>query len=394
MICVPTISPGTFSTVMSKIMYQTQGVGRFGQTEYFAKPLFQNWAMFLAMTGCLVIYEINKRRGTYGERMPLKGNNGNGGALSRDDPRVYYMVAVPAACDFIATYLMAVGLLWINASIWQMIRGSLVFFSALIRLTVLKKSIHNFQWFGIFMVMTALCVIGFACIQGSAESAVSTSTPTQKALGIGLVFLAQMVQACQTVIEEYLLHDIKATPMQVVGLEGFWGFILCTFVAMPFTQLVSMEGIHEDNLDTFTLVGSNPQCLLEAFVYVVVILGFNIFAMKLTQHLNAVTRNIIDTARTMFIWITLTVVHYTVSPDYGEDWNNWCWMQLGGFGILIFGLFTYYSVFELPCFLYPSAEMEEVKDTLTNTPRLTPVPSSVQKQLGMAPPSPITDPKN
>lgn len=29
--------------------------------------------------------------------------------------RVYYVVIVPAICDFVATYMMNVGLLWINA---------------------------------------------------------------------------------------------------------------------------------------------------------------------------------------------------------------------------------------------------------------------------------------
>jgi hypothetical protein len=47
---------------------------------------------------------------------------------------VLVQVIVPAICDFVATYMMNVGLLWINASIWQMLRGSIVLFAAIIRL--------------------------------------------------------------------------------------------------------------------------------------------------------------------------------------------------------------------------------------------------------------------
>jgi hypothetical protein len=52
---------------------------------------------------------------------------------------------VPALCDFVATYLINVGLLWIDASIWQMIRGSELVFTALIRKLWLKRPLKLSQ---------------------------------------------------------------------------------------------------------------------------------------------------------------------------------------------------------------------------------------------------------
>lgn len=52
---------------------------------------------------------------------------------------------VPAACDFVASYLINIGLLWIDASIWQMIRGSELVFTALIRRLWLGRKLKYSQ---------------------------------------------------------------------------------------------------------------------------------------------------------------------------------------------------------------------------------------------------------
>ena len=47
---------GTGSTIFSKTGYQLQAEGRDGDVHYFIKPLFFNWAMFLGMAFCLIVY--------------------------------------------------------------------------------------------------------------------------------------------------------------------------------------------------------------------------------------------------------------------------------------------------------------------------------------------------
>jgi hypothetical protein len=73
--------------------------------------------------------------------------------------------------------------------------------------------------------------------------------------------------------------------------------------------------------------------------------------------LDSVRRNVLDTLRTMFIWMTLTIIHYSYSPAYGEEWTSWSFVQLFGFAVLVCGLFTYYKVVTLPCFDYPEPEV-------------------------------------
>jgi len=343
--------------------------------------LFQNTGMFAGMMLCLFVFFIQQRltmtRQILAERVPLLPTSADSTSLSKKKSnRVYWVVLAPAMCDFLATYMMNVGLLWINASVWQMVRGSIVFFVAMIRLFWLKRPIERYQWFGVFTVMMALCIIGFSCIMNDAGKAsvhgADEVTPLLKVAGVLLVFLAQLVQATQCVVEEYLLTDLDASDMQIVGLEGIWGLIFCVFIAMPYAYYTSIEGIHEDTWDTLEqMKNSGVVCFLFT-VYVLVILGYNTFAMKLTKHLNSGDRNVIDTVRTIFIWTILTIVHYTYSETYGEAWSGWSWVQLAGFAVLASGLATYYKAWQLPCFDYDIIE-EQVEEEAVPSKPATPI---------------------
>jgi drug/metabolite transporter (DMT)-like permease len=367
---------GTFSTMSGKLLFQCRSVGVDGIEKNFEKPLFQNTGMFFGMTLCLFVYwfSVLRRRGAATEAEKTGLLNGKIHAKQKPrgaDPRIYYVVIVPAVCDFLATYMMNVGLLWINASVWQMVRGSIVLFTALIRWGWLKKKIFNFQWFGVFVVMFALCIIGYSAILGSSGSGVQVPL-ANKLFGVLLVFFAQMVQATQAVVEEHLLHNVSADALQIVGLEGLWGLILCVAISMPIAAAIPTPGLHEDTWDSLVMIANNPgQILPMLCLYCLVILGFNIFAMKITEAINSVTRSVLDTVRTIFIWFFMTLAHYTVGAQSGEAWNDWCFMQLAGFCVLIFGLFSYYQVITLPCFDYPDEDQQKADPGLA-TPLLTP----------------------
>ena len=75
---------------------------------------------------------------------------------------VYYKVFAPAFCDFLASFIMFVGLLWIDVSIWQMIRGSIIIFTGLIRQFWLKKPLKASEWVALGVIFLSLAVVGVA----------------------------------------------------------------------------------------------------------------------------------------------------------------------------------------------------------------------------------------
>lgn len=392
---------GTMSTMTSKLLFQFEGEGLNHIRHHFEKPLFQSTMMFVGMALCMFVYWSTKPRSHSSSHtdenkplLPLNGNSPSATSVKATDPRVYYVVAVPALCDFLATYMMTIGLLWVSASVFQMIRGSIVLFSAIIRWGWLKKRIYNYQWFGVFVVMMGEVLVGYSAIAaGDSKSSSNSPTITEqhdlgdgihvevtkplpdfyKIFGILLIFLAQLVQALQVVVEEHLLHNVNASAYLVVGLEGVWGLVLCCCVSAPLAYYIQTPGLHEDVYDTWAMMKQNPVPLIPvAVAYTLTILGFNLTAMKITEHINSVTRCVLDTVRTIFIWILMTICHYMVDTKYGEEWTSWSYVELVGFAVLMSGLFIYYQVLMIPAlFEYPT-ETQAAVDPHLATPLLTP----------------------
>jgi hypothetical protein len=56
-------------------------------------------------------------------------------------------------------------------------------------------------------------------------------------------------------------------------------------------------------------------------------------------------------------------------PAIGEQWTDWSWTELAGFGLLVTGLFVYRGIVELPGFKYGSEEpkSDSVRDLKPET---------------------------
>jgi len=53
-------------------------------------------------------------------------------------------------------------------------------------------------------------------------------------------------------------------------------------------------------------------------------------------------------------------------PDYGEDWNEWSYLQAGGFCLLIVGTIIYNEIIKMPCLEYAQPTKEELETLLEN----------------------------
>lgn len=78
-----------------------------------------------------------------------------------------FILLPPAAMDVCATSLMYLGLAMTNASSFQMLRGSVIVFVALLSLFVLKRKILVREWIGIALIIVALVIVGASDIMAS-----------------------------------------------------------------------------------------------------------------------------------------------------------------------------------------------------------------------------------
>jgi hypothetical protein len=349
---------GTATVVTQKFLYESSGPGRsIYPSHNFSKPWFQTDAMFLGMMLSYIAFLLLRTDRDSSSPTSLK---------------FYFAPAVPALCDLTATTLMNVQLLYLQASVWQMLRGSTTIFSSIFCAFILRRPHFPYMWWSVLGVAIALLIVGAAavCSTGAGKAGVSEG---KTIMAVVLTVVAQLIQASQLVIEDWLLHDMKTHPLQLVGLKGFWGFCVCSFVLMPIVQFLpgtEGNGIHEDVVDTFDMIGKNTLILVFVILYACFILGYNIGGMLVINVFSAVHRTILEGLRSLCIWVTEIILFYALQgssygrhhPGVGEEWTPWSFMELAGFLLLFTNTLMYNKIVQLPCWKYPVPLPDEPGD--------------------------------
>ena len=99
-----------------------------------------------------------------------------------------------------------------------MFRGAIIIFTCTASIIFLKNKYYRHHFFGIFVVIIGLCIVGINAILNS--NGVSGENP---GFGIFLVVLSQLFSCSLLITEEKLLKGYETPALKAVGLEGMWG---------------------------------------------------------------------------------------------------------------------------------------------------------------------------
>jgi len=347
---------GTLNTLTTKIQFTMESVGIDGTVEAFKKPWFGTLNMLVAMMLVGVIEQaIGCCAGQKQATMAPLIEEGAGAGSGPSQMKKYCLVAFPAGFDLAATALCCMGMLYIPASVWQMLRGSSIVFAALFSIAFLKRTMWGFNWFGLGLCVLGIMLVGTANVLGDAGN--GSSSAADLALGMGLVVLGQVVQAAQIIAEEWLMKDVDLPAMQIIGLEGLWGTLMMLVIVYPVLYVLpgSDRGHVEDPFDTLVMLANSPALLAMIMVYLFSCGTFNVTGIAVSGALSGVHRMMFDASRTMVIWAFGLTVHYYVDPDsaFGESLNPYSGLQLFGFAVLVSGQAIYGEVLKVPGLKYP-----------------------------------------
>ncbi|RKP10160.1 hypothetical protein THASP1DRAFT_13242 [Thamnocephalis sphaerospora] len=269
------------------------------------------------------------------ERKPLTG-------------RHILLLWLPTLCDICGTTLMNVGLIYTTASIYQMLRGAVVIFSAFFSILFLSHRLRSFQWFALCTVVTGVALVGLSSITGTPSKPASLGVGTDAeaedvmlaAIGVIMVLAAQVFAAAQFVIEEKIMTRYAVEPILAVGLEGLFGCIT-VLAAMPILYL--LFGLsHPNGFFDFPTgwhqIWDHQGVWVAGIAIALSIAFFNWFGLSVTRTVSSVSRATIDTCRTLFIWMV----------SLGLGWESFKWLQVVGFVLLVYGTFLYNGVVRPP----------------------------------------------
>jgi len=357
------LAAGTGCTIVSKAMFQARAVGLSGELEDFKPPLFQTWVMFLGMAFALpahFIFEWRKRLAAAGDPEQLRQLEAEAGRVTA---RTYMLLAVPSLFDLIATVLMILGLLYVNASVWMLLRGGGIVFVALMKHFALQDTLRPPMWVGVFIIATAVVLVGLSSNIGApgendffnvTESDIEEqmSAAVSPLVGVGVTMLGTFVQSVQYTYEEKVMSgDVSAPPWLLIGMEGVTGTLLSTFVLYPVFYFIPGDdhGSYEHPLNTLAMLYNSPQLLGLTLSFCVLVFILNSFSVLVTYMMSSVWHAILDNFRPITIWIVQLVLYYYVTDgSFGEAWTLGSYVQLAGMLVLLFGTAVYNGSIALP----------------------------------------------
>jgi len=365
---------GSLNTLTTKWQFSVQSVGVVpGVEKNFEKPWFGNFAMFLAMALVLIVHYAqlclsSARRKTsrlvQADYTPLaeKPSRPYDFGQTEHSPsmfKTFLYIGIPAMLDVFGSGLTLCGLVYIEASVWQMLRGSTIIFSAVLSIPLLNRRVYAFHWIGVTICVCGIMCVGLSSVLGPSEGDMVGGGLWSKVLGCLLVLVGQAIQAGQIVCEEKLLKDVKLPSMIIVGYEGIWGILFMVCIGFPIFQAIpgSDAGSYENTTDSIDMIENSDTLPILLVIYLVSCATYNIARMLVTNALSAVHFTMLDASRTCVIWVINLCIYYLGTQEmktFGETWTPYSFLEVIGFFVIIFGQTVYGQMVILPFkWIYP-----------------------------------------
>ncbi|KAI0080569.1 hypothetical protein K474DRAFT_1589476 [Panus rudis PR-1116 ss-1] len=362
----------------------------------YEQPIWQTLQMFLGEMLCflpLLFTWLNSKRRSQPVQLPQSEDEDDqeedashpGSSNAKDFPDAgpqqlrgwrYLLLWLPAACDLTGTTLMNVGLLYTPVSIYQMTRGALVLFVGSLSVIFLRRRLWLYQWVSLITVMAGVSLVGYAGslikdpIRDESSGLLSAPLPPPEPVdepqvgkvlvGVFFVLFAQIFTATQLVVEEKIMARYTVSPDIAVGFEGLFGF-LTILVALPFISISPLADPKSSTYSPFfdlprgwAQMIYTPTVLYSGIAIAISISLFNWFGLSVTRRLSATARSLTDTCRTLSIWLV----------SLGLGWEKIVFpisfLQVVGFGLLVYGTFLFNGLVNAPSFLRPAEAEPEI----------------------------------
>ena len=251
--------------------------------------------------------------------------------------RAMTLVLLPSATDMVSTALSTFGLPLLSLSLAFIFKGGRVVFSALLTLCILKRRLHGYHWLSI-----GLCVIGLVI----AASSQLLSEPSSVD-GVFLVLGSELFKGLRVVLEERLMKNESFEPTFLVGVEGLFGTIV--FASTLFVVWLGVKGDDHgsfENLeDTLYRISQSESLTILFCLFPLITCVVSIASAVVTRNLSAVHNGLISVIRVGILWLVELTLFYSLQSSLGkqlgEPWNEYSWLKLLGFAIVVLSSLIY-----------------------------------------------------
>jgi drug/metabolite transporter (DMT)-like permease len=338
MISMPLL--GAADLLISKLFGMEKVAG-----EEFSHPYFQTFCMFLAECMGYLAYLILFRHRHIQEihRPDFIAKTKNIPPPSKLIKTLgKFVFGLPALLDILSSTCLYIGVYLTAPSVFQMLSGCLVIFTAFFSMIFLKKKLFRHQIVGIFIIGLGICIVGFVSIFWQASIA------DDPKLGMAFLVVAHLIAGCQFIIEEKLLCYVIIHPMEVVGIEGLVGSLVYILLLIMFQYVpceipeICTNGRVEDTMQATRSLMRDGAYMGLWVGNLVFIMLFNWTGVSVTKYASSLARATMDICRTVLMWVVSICI----------GWEEFIWIELVGVILLLSGIAIYNEIVSLPCCFY------------------------------------------
>ena len=278
-----------------------------------------------------------------------------------------FLLAIPGFLDTCSTGLANIGLILLPASIYQMLKGSLIIMTFLMSKFIVKNKHTCDHYVAIPVSTTGVVLVGLSAYLNADEKSDdggNFSDAKTTLLGIVLMVIAMFILSIQFCFDEHFMRKYSCHPLICIGYEGIFGFFINLLLCILFYFIKC--GSYEDKEEPPYFVknmctGDNdnvwrPENIIFAFrqlinnsllsilvpITIIFMASFNIFGVSITKYGSATTRTVTDNCRSFLVWIFFLMPFN--QKDLIETFNV---LQLIGFLLICLGAFIYNGLFKL-----------------------------------------------
>ena len=117
--------------------------------------------------------------------------------------KTFVILIIPSVCDLLCTLLLLIAQLYITASLWQMMRGSIIIITALMKRFALNHRLKFHMWLGVGFITLGTYIITYTSFLLSSTLPPSVSSPS---------LLSSYHHHITSSISSYLLKHIHLYP--------------------------------------------------------------------------------------------------------------------------------------------------------------------------------------
>ena len=267
--------------------------------------------------------------------------------------------AIPALFNLLNSALRWASLVYIDASVAEMLISGLELTLSVVAARVIRKRmVSRSRWVGVVIVAVGVVVIERANNwkhQQQQQQSDGTDTNNEEndntndftrisaqhvTIGVILIILQSILSVLQDIGEEIFMQATTFPAMMMLGMEGLYGFIIGLVI---YSTIGDKFGI-EDIDDTMSTLMNNATLRWWLLGLPLLFLLTGIFNIKATEVTSAMTRNVWKNLRTVLVWsVALFIFYVGNDSNYGEAWHNpESFYILLGFSVMTSGIVVYY----------------------------------------------------